>query len=232
MKITNPELYDKILSLEMDETNIDFTFSDRLCRENRWKNEYSKRCIVEYKKFIYLSAISNKSLTPSDQIDQVWHLHLTYTQSYWVNLCRNVLDKEIHHCPTKGGALESNKYKEQYQQTINFYKNEFGENPPDDIWPGVEKRFKNADKFVRVNASEYTIFNASYQFIALIFFIPIIAYAGEDSGNENDIWFYIKIAFGVYVVYKIIKWLIGDNGKGSGGAGCSGCSGCGAGCGS
>jgi len=216
------------MSLEIDEDNIDFTFSDRLSRENTWKRTYSNRCIIEYKRFIYLSSISNTSLTPSDQIDQTWHLHLTYTQSYWVNLCRNILNTELHHGPTKGGKKELIKYKDQYQHTLNFYNNEFQEKPPQDIWPDLEKRFRNSQNFIRINSSEYTIFKDTYKFLTLILLLPLIAYAGEDEMGNSDIWFYIKIIFGVYIVYKIIKWLNKNSGNGGGcGTGCGGCSGCG-----
>jgi len=230
MKASNQELYEKIMSLEIDEDSINFTFSDRLSRENKWKKSYCKRCLVEYKKFIYLSSISNKNLTPSDQVDQVWHLHLTYTKSYWLNLCRNILNTELHHGPTKGGEIELNKYKEQYQQTLNIYKKEFNEFPPNDIWPNLEKRFNNADKFIRVNSSEYTIFKDTYKTIIIMLFLPIAVYASENNAGENDFWFYVKVIFGIYVVYKILKWLskIGGSGNSGGcGSGCGGCSGCG-----
>lgn len=230
MKPSNHELYEEIMSLEIDEDNIDFTFSDRLSRENKWQKSYSKRCVIEYKRFVYLSSITNKSLTPSDQVDQVWHLHLTYTKSYWINLCRNILKTELHHGPTKGGETEIKKYKDQYQHTLNIYKKEFNELPPNDIWPDIEKRFKNADKFIRVNSSEYTIFKDTYKTIIILLLLPVAVYASENSDGENDFWFYVKVIFGIYVVYKILKWLskIGGSGSsGSGGAGCGGCSGCG-----
>jgi hypothetical protein len=35
--------------------------------------------------------ISTHIVTPSEQVDQVWHLHLTYTRSYWDEFCPNVL---------------------------------------------------------------------------------------------------------------------------------------------
>lgn len=227
MEPSNQELYAKIMSLEIDEENIDFTFSDRLSRENKWKKSYSRRCVDEYKRFIYLSSISNNCLTPSDQVDQVWHLHLTYTKFYWINLCRNILNTELHHGPTKGGEIEIKKYKEQYQDTLNIYKKEFNELPPNDIWPGLEKRFKNADKFIRLNSTEYTIFKEKYKTILFFLFLPIAVYASENNAEENDFWFYVKVILGIYVVFKIVKWINKNSGSGSGGAGCGGCSGCG-----
>ena len=97
------QLWDKIVDFEFDEPGTVLTFNARLARENGWNNSYTGRVIEEYKKFIFLCCISPTQVTPSDPVDQAWHLHLTYTKSYWTNLCRGTLGMEIHHNPTKGG---------------------------------------------------------------------------------------------------------------------------------
>jgi hypothetical protein len=102
-------LWDKLEEFQLDDFDSTFTFTDRLCRENGWKYEYAVRVINEYKKFIFLICISDHPLTPSDQVDQVWHLHLLYTRSYWTDFCKNTLGREIHHGPTKGGKNEKEK---------------------------------------------------------------------------------------------------------------------------
>ena len=93
--------WNKIKNFELDEPDIPLSFTDRLARENGWTIEYSVRTILEYKKFIFLLTISNHPLTPSDQVDQVWHLHLLYTQSYWDDFCENTLNRKIHHGPDR-----------------------------------------------------------------------------------------------------------------------------------
>ena len=229
MKISKLTLYKKIISLKIDEDDIAFKFSERLSRENNWSSKYSKRCIHEYKKFIYLTCISKSNLTPSDQVDQAWHLHLTYTKSYWSDLCKNILKSELHHGPTKGGTKEQNKYSEQYLTTLNLYKEEFNEDPPQDIWPDVQKRFKNADKFLRINTTDYLLIKNPLKLLFPVLFTPVIALATTNENTDSDVWFYLKVIFGVYIAYRIIKWLIKhSNGRGGGcGSGCSGCSGCG-----
>ena len=42
----------------------------------------ASRWIVEYIKFIVLSTLSKSELFPSDIVDRVWHLHMTYTTHY------------------------------------------------------------------------------------------------------------------------------------------------------
>ncbi|GAB1855336.1 hypothetical protein MHTCC0001_01690 [Flavobacteriaceae bacterium MHTCC 0001] len=142
-------IWKKIENFEIDDLNSSFTFTDRLARENDWSIEYSLRTILEYKKFIFLITISNVPQTPSDQIDQVWHLHLLYTQSYWIDMCGNTINKMIHHGPTKGSE-EKLMFKEQYIKTLEFYKSTFKQEPPKDIWVDANTRF-NEIHFTRVN---------------------------------------------------------------------------------
>lgn len=142
-------LWKKILSYELDEKDSHFTFSDRLKRENGWTANYTERVIQEYKKFIYLICLGFE-LTPSDAVDQVWHLHLTYTKDYWINFCKNTLEKDIHHNPTKGGKMEREKFTHLYYKFFSLYYSTFGERPPTNIWPSPDERFAEVD-FRRVN---------------------------------------------------------------------------------
>src|SRR6478735_8699456 len=88
-------LWKMIREFELDDNASPMTFTDRLAQENGWTHEFAIRAILEYKKFIFLICISNQPLTPSDEVDQVWHLHLLYTHSYWKEFCPLVLKKEI-----------------------------------------------------------------------------------------------------------------------------------------
>ncbi|WP_430412980.1 glycine-rich domain-containing protein [Kordia sp.] len=142
-------LWDKVRDFEIDDINSSFTFTDRLARENDWSLEYSLRAILEYKKFLFLVVISEFPLTPSDQIDQVWHLHLLYTQSYWIDFCQNTIQKQIHHGPTKGSEQKP-LFKDQYLKTVAFYESIFSKKPPKDIWVDLDTRFKEIH-FTRVN---------------------------------------------------------------------------------
>lgn len=85
------DLWKVIKNFEIDDLSSDYTFTMRLARENRWNIQYTLRVILEYKKFIFLAAVCNHHVTPSDQVDQAWHLHLLYTRSYWNELCGGIL---------------------------------------------------------------------------------------------------------------------------------------------
>ena len=100
--------------------------------------------------------VAGHPVTPSDQVDQVWHLHLLYTESYWIELCQNTLGKNIHHGPTKGGAAEQTKFTDWYQKTKEDYKSFFNTEPPEDIWPESEIRFSQIN-FQRVNLDTHWV---------------------------------------------------------------------------
>lgn len=149
----NPEhsiLWNKIRAFELDDPTVALTFTDRLSRENGWSTEFTLRAITEYKKFMFLLCIADHPLTPSDQVDQVWHLHLLYTQSYWIDFCANTLERQIHHGPTEGGESENSKFTDWYEKTKELYTSIFGFDAPKDIWPTSTIRFSEVH-FQRVS---------------------------------------------------------------------------------
>ena len=148
-------LWEELNSFELDNPAVEFSFTDRLVRENGWDYEFALRTIDEYKKFIFLIVCSGHPCTPSDEIDQVWHLHLLYTESYWKDMCLGILNKEVHHGPTKG-VSQRNDFKDYYSMTKDSYLTLFKYNPPSDIWPSSELRFKYVN-FRRVNLHLYKI---------------------------------------------------------------------------
>ncbi len=147
-------LWLKVEAFEFDDPHSSLTFSERLARENNWKLDFALDVVEEYKKFIFLICISPTPLTPSDQVDQAWHLHLVYTDSYWNQFCGNILGRRIEHGPTKGGSKEQKKYAELYQNTLTLYLNTFGTEPPQDIWPPSHIRF-GKQNFQRIDAHNY-----------------------------------------------------------------------------
>jgi hypothetical protein len=146
-----------ILGFEIDEGVPELSFRDRLARENGWTRGYAQRVIDEYLRFVYLAMASGHVVTPSDQVDQAWHLHLTYTHSYWDRLCGKMLKRPLHHGPTRGGTAESAKYDDQYARTIKSYTKLFGHSPPPDIWPPARIRFGSDLSHVRVNTSRHWV---------------------------------------------------------------------------
>lgn len=129
----------------------DLPFARRLARENRWSDRYSVRVIEEYRRFCFLAVTADSEMTPSDAVDQAWHLHLTYSRDYWERFCPHILGRPLHHGPTTGGNAAQARYFEQYAQTLKRYEAVFGELPPADIWPGGARRMIEDPKARRVH---------------------------------------------------------------------------------
>ena len=141
MNNKHQQLFTRIKKFSFDKPGTEFTFGQRLARENGWSIEYTNRVIEEYQKFIFLAVVAKHTVTPSEQVDRVWHLHLTYTRSYWNEFCPNVLGQPLHHQPTEGGNLEQIKYDDLYRKTLNSYIEFFANKAPIDIWSSPDIRF-------------------------------------------------------------------------------------------
>jgi hypothetical protein len=155
--LLNSGLWQRIRSFEFDRPGDQFPFSARLARENGWSRDRALRAINEYRKFMYLICVAPTPLTPSEAVDQVWHLHLVYTRSYWSAFCDGVLGRRIHHEPTKGGTDQTDAFHDQYAETRRLYETEFGDLPPDEFWPPVAERFAETPRLQWVDRRRHWV---------------------------------------------------------------------------
>ena len=139
MTLAQQATYAQIAQFEIDCPRDIYPFSTKLSRDYGWSGTYAYRAIQEYKKFVFLTISTDQQLSPSTAIDRVWHQHLLYTHSYWDNFCGKVLGVPLHHTPSSGGSAEGFKYHKQYCQTLEYYRQYFG-NPPEDIWHTPKNR--------------------------------------------------------------------------------------------
>jgi len=132
-------------------------FAERLARDNGWTGAHAQRVIEEYKRFCFLAATVDHQVTPSDAVDQAWHLHLTYSRDYWERFCPEVLGRPLHHGPTAGGGAEQHRYFEQYAETLKSYEQAFGAPPPADLWPSAARRLIDDPRARRVHPRDALI---------------------------------------------------------------------------
>jgi uncharacterized protein (TIGR04222 family) len=151
------ELWDRIRAFDFEDPASSLTFTRRLARENRWSLDHARRVVEEYKRFALLAMFAGHPVTPSDAVDQAWHLHLVYTRSYWDDFCGEVLRKPLHHGPTRGGQAESAKYHDWYARTLDSYLRIFGHEPPADVWPPAAVRFGRDLHFTRINTETHWV---------------------------------------------------------------------------
>ena len=118
MNTNHAELLQRLKQFDLDSPESTFPFSSRLAKENLWSPAYARRVIEEYKRFTFLAVAAGHPVSPSEDVDQAWHLHLTYSQNYWGVFCPEVLRQPFHHQPTKGGAEEHAKFQDWYARTL------------------------------------------------------------------------------------------------------------------
>ena len=151
------ELYQRLQNFELDDRSHEFGFTRHLIKNHGWTERYAYRAIAEYKKFAFLTVVANHQIVPSDAVDSVWHAHLLQTQSYWSIFCPQILGKQLHHHPARGGKEERAEFHKLYLQTIASYQQYFGK-PPIDIWSYPEIRFNKELKMQRISTVDNWIF--------------------------------------------------------------------------
>lgn len=222
------DLWNRIRDFAMDDPQAKYKYSDKLAQHNGWSKDYTNRVIEEYKKFIFLCAILPGGASPSKPIDEAWHLHLTYTHSYWRGLCAGVLGKEIHHYPSKGGPEEKQKHADWYDNTIDNYRSIFGYDPPGDIWIRTTKPVVSTRIETTSGPGEYKQWYGKLAFIFLLPFVLITALYEEINPyrltGPQFLLFFASLVMGtlIYLLLirrkkeKEIQKLVADNYKGDG----------------
>lgn len=241
MNIEHAALWQRLEKFALDDPAASFPFTARLARENSWTLDFARRVVEEYKRFVFLTMVAGHEVTPSDEVDQAWHLHLVYTHSYWDEMCGEILGRPLHHGPTKGGHTEGVRFEDQYARTLASYEREFGVSPPADLWPPQEIRFSPEDCFVRTNVARHWIINkrrvvgtlmsaAAACVVAML--MATVLMGAAQPGNPNDPFDdLLGLARGIVIVGVVIVIAIvlvsiarraSGRGGGSGGSGCGG----------
>lgn len=150
-------IWDKLSCYIIGPADAALPFAQRLARDNAWSLAMADRVIEEYRRFAFLAVTCGHPVTPSDAVDQAWHLHLTYTRDYWDRFCPDVLGRPLHHGPTAGGVEEGLRYYRQYADTLAAYERCFGATPPADLWPDAARRLRQDPKAKRVHPRDAII---------------------------------------------------------------------------
>jgi hypothetical protein len=152
MTLDSKALWQSLRSFPIDDPSHAVAFSTRLRREHGWSSVFTSRVLDEYRRFLFLTVTHEELIVPSEAVDQAWHLHMLDTRSYWDELCGRVVERPIHHTPSRGGDAEDARHLDAYETTLRRYRETFGEAPPADIWPCGHERF--AGSFRRVDTRD------------------------------------------------------------------------------
>lgn len=155
--VSSDPLWQRIEAFDLDQPGAELDFSERLRRDHAWATGHGSLVVAEYRRFLYLLATSKEMLTPSEDVDEAWHLHMTYTRSYWDDLCAGVLVRPLHHTPTEGGPEEEARFRAAYARTLEHYSAVFGSPPPDTVWPDLDRRFDRSDGHQTVRKTDFWV---------------------------------------------------------------------------
>ena len=183
-------LWKVIAEHEVDQPGTVYGFLGRLAFENGWTTEFARGALLEYKRFIYLLCRAGHPVTPSVEVDQVWHLHLLYTRDYWDEFAPK-LSTRPHHGPTKGGTSEHSKFKDWYERTLNSYERIFGESPPNCYWPPCSVRFRadQALKFIDVSGLVIISRNRFFLLLVILATLLLVSCAVDYLLIQEEGWF-------------------------------------------
>lgn len=228
-------LWQNIQHFQLDDPEASLPFSRKLAFQQHWDYEFALAAIEEYRRFIFLCCISPHGAAPSKVIDEVWHLHLIYTQNYWEEFCDKTLQRKLHHHPSKGGAQQKEKYVKWEQDTLKYYRNTFLAEPPPDFW-NEDKRSSRRQLHQSKNLLQKVL-----KYLRLLPLLLLISCNGDSLAGL------IILPIGIFI-FNILKSAFkydvrlrddkkqdnqdssgGGCGTSSGGSGC-GSSGCGGGC--
>jgi hypothetical protein len=224
MNLLEDPLWNRLVAFDFDVTGDTLTFTQRLARENGWSVGFARRVVEEYRRFLYLALRAGHPVTPSDEVDQAWHLHLVYSRSYWDELCAQVLQHRLHHGPTRGGPAEDDRFLEAYEATRASYQRCFGTPPPADLWPEPSVRFAPQARWQRIDrASHWCLPKRTLRRTALGL-LGMLGLSGAAVGcsmahGEALIGNGLMIMAATVVVTAGLGWLIVRTARGGGGGG-------------
>lgn len=229
------EIYKKLQLFKVSTQGDSDIFWQKLKEQTGWSQPFAESAFVEYKRFLFLAATGEERMVPSQVVDSVWHLHLAFSQSYWLEMCRGIFKRDIHHCPSPITKRAKKKDLADYQNTLESYLIVFGEEPSRQFWPRPKELSR--EKMSRARLPRvFSLLKSKAEYIGIgLGMLAVVSLASGDSGADSSSWetlgYYLKWALGLYIVYRILKWLSkGPGGKGGGGFG--GCSAsCSGGCG-
>jgi hypothetical protein len=120
--------------MQIEEPGTGRRFEEVLAERNDWPLPLAERVADEYCGFLYLAATAGFEVTPSEAVDQAWHLHLQWPH-YREILCGEILGRPLEHRPGTGEPDDQPRYRRQYEETLELYERTFDKRPRRDIWP-------------------------------------------------------------------------------------------------
>ena len=85
-------LWDKVQSINLD------LIIDRMIIKHSWTEEKTSKAVKDYRHFLYISQLGEQAITPTGDVDDIWHEHILHTNKYAID-CEKSFGKFLHHFP-------------------------------------------------------------------------------------------------------------------------------------
>jgi len=125
-------LLQRIEAFGLNEPGDPLGFESRLADDQGWTLGYALAVVEEYRRFLVLTQVTGHAASPSPDVDEAWHLHLTRTAHYEA-FCSAAFGRFLHHAPARPG--ERSRHEAMYRQTLADYRQVFGATAPPVVWP-------------------------------------------------------------------------------------------------
>jgi len=114
---------------EVDDFPLPEMLVPRVAKEHGYSTKDATNLVKEAKRMLYLSIVTDKPISPSQDVDRAWHEMLMFTRFY--RSFAEFIGGFIHHDPTPGPP-DGGKL---YQATKERYFEAFKEKPAPRYWP-------------------------------------------------------------------------------------------------
>ncbi|CDW87490.1 UNKNOWN [Stylonychia lemnae] len=150
----SPELQHKLDTKKINESDNEYNLDklNKIQFSLRFKDEFKVKLqiddetceyyLAEYKKFLLMGRYSPRMISPSEQVDHVWHHHQIFTKQYREDMFE-LYGRLLKHLPAMGGKEDSEKFDDLYQKTLDFYNDMYGYKPDPLMWEPSELRFSS-----------------------------------------------------------------------------------------
>lgn len=175
--LDRPALRAALSHMRIEEPGTSRRFEEVLAERNGWSPAFAERVADEYCGFLFLAATASFEVTPSQAVDEAWHLHLSWPHYHDV-LCEQIIGRPIEHRPGTGEPEDEARYHRQYEETLALYEQEFGKPPPPDIWPSPvvnDEEPESASELGRRVSGRIALGSLVASLPALAFGAPVLA---------------------------------------------------------
>jgi len=113
----------------------------KYCYENEVTETEAMNAFTELKKFLFICGVTSERLSPSVELDGIWHQFILFTKDY-MDFCTGYFNRIIHHFPDTEFTAETKKANNvSYTRAYEIAEEEFGSLNPD-YW--INPNFLNA----------------------------------------------------------------------------------------